>query len=73
MEKNSTLTRLVHEIKSQPIIERLEQEKNNRFLEHECSIVLSAPENISYYNHIIVNKNISLLLETPSEAVIVKK
>jgi len=58
MEKNSTLTRLVHEIKSQPIIERLEQEKNNRFLEHECSIVLSAPENISYYNHIIVNKNI---------------
>jgi DNA polymerase III alpha subunit len=58
MEKNSILTRLVHEIKSQPIIERLEQEKNNRFLEHECSIVLSAPENISYYNHIIVNKNI---------------
>ena len=59
MEKNSSLTRLTHQIFCQPIKERLEQEKNNKFLEHECSTVLSMPNGVIYYNYIIKNKSIS--------------
>ncbi len=59
MEQNSSLTRLTDQIVCQPIKERLEQEKNNKFLEHECSIVLSMPNGVIYYNYIIKNKSIS--------------